>query len=71
MFTVAYIGVCAIAVGVDLILLLIVKSEPYKALHAFFYWNVFHFVVDLTIILAFFIAVLTKVSVSVLNSGDV
>ncbi|KAL1446454.1 hypothetical protein MTO96_044580, partial [Rhipicephalus appendiculatus] len=60
MLAIAYIGVSAIAVGADLILLLIVKSEPYKALRGFFYWNVFHFGVDLTIILTFFIAVLTK-----------
>ncbi|XP_065297948.1 uncharacterized protein [Dermacentor albipictus] len=64
MFTIAYVGVSAMAIGADLILLLTVKSEPYKALRTFFYWNIFHFGVDVTVILIFFVATITKYDVN-------
>ncbi|XP_077512031.1 uncharacterized protein LOC144122959 [Amblyomma americanum] len=59
-FAVAYIVISALAVGADLVLLLTVKSNPYKALRTFVYWNAFHFAADFVIMGVFFIAVLTK-----------
>ncbi|KAL3190408.1 hypothetical protein MRX96_019342 [Rhipicephalus microplus] len=59
-FTITYIGISTLAVLADIVLLAGVKKNPARALGIFLYWNAFHFVADVFIIAAFFLAVLRK-----------
>ncbi|XP_070393876.1 uncharacterized protein [Dermacentor albipictus] len=60
LFTIAYAVISAMAVGADLVLLLGVKAQPVKALRVFLYWNTFHFLADVVIITAFFVAIMKQ-----------
>ncbi|KAH6938883.1 hypothetical protein HPB50_014411 [Hyalomma asiaticum] len=67
LFTIAYAVISGMAVGADIVLLAGVKKQPVKALTVFLYWNVFHFLADVVIIMAFFVAVLNKQPVKALT----
>ncbi|XP_077552736.1 uncharacterized protein LOC144167307 isoform X2 [Haemaphysalis longicornis] len=56
LFIYGYILISLLSLGADAALLYLVEKEPGKALRVFLYWNLFHLVADLVIIIYFFVA---------------